>query len=199
MNLPDAPIAHEGFFVTHFLAVRDQEKSKDFYVRILGGKVIKPENPCYIKLANTWTILNFGGGPTPDKPEFFLEAPSDLNRVNSFLNLRVADVWACYKQWRDKGAFFLPSRWTIAAGNGVATCVIPTATSSRSANIHKRRSTVSKATPAELPNQLHSHSKTDRSTRYLSDDRRERAYPTITGSTTISLTWTCSSCRPRTP
>jgi hypothetical protein len=56
MNLPDAPIAHEGFFVTHFLAVRDQEKSKDFYVRILGGKVIKPENPCYIKLANTWIL-----------------------------------------------------------------------------------------------------------------------------------------------
>jgi hypothetical protein len=45
MNLPDAPIAHEGFFVMHFLAVRDQEKSKDFYVRIPGGKVIKPENP----------------------------------------------------------------------------------------------------------------------------------------------------------
>ncbi len=35
------------------------------------------------------------------------ESPTDLNRVNSFLNLRVADVWACYKQWRDKGAFFL--------------------------------------------------------------------------------------------
>jgi hypothetical protein len=27
--------------------------------------------------------------------------------VNSFLNLRVADIWSCYKQWRDKGAFFL--------------------------------------------------------------------------------------------
>ena len=27
MNLPDAPIAHEGFFVTHFFTVRDQEKS----------------------------------------------------------------------------------------------------------------------------------------------------------------------------
>ena len=36
MNLPDAPIAHEGFFATHFFTVRDQEKSKDFYVRILG-------------------------------------------------------------------------------------------------------------------------------------------------------------------
>src|ERR1700738_1264558 len=107
MNLPDAPIAHEGFFATHFFTVRDQEKSKDFYVRILGGKVIKSENPCYIKLANTWIILNSGGGPTPDKPEVLLETPSDLNRVNSFLNLRVADIWACYKQWGDKGAFFL--------------------------------------------------------------------------------------------
>jgi catechol-2,3-dioxygenase len=53
MHLPDAPIANEGFFVTHFLTVRDQEKSKDFYVRILGGKVIKARDPCYIKLANT--------------------------------------------------------------------------------------------------------------------------------------------------
>jgi hypothetical protein len=30
MNLPDAPVAQEGFFVTHFFIVRDQEKSKDF-------------------------------------------------------------------------------------------------------------------------------------------------------------------------
>jgi hypothetical protein len=53
MDLPDAWIAREGFFVTHFLTVRDQEKSKDFYVRILGGKVIKQENPCCIKMANS--------------------------------------------------------------------------------------------------------------------------------------------------
>ena len=90
MNLPDAPIAPEGFFATYFFTVSDLEKSKDFYVRILGGKVIKPDNPCYIKLANTWIILNSGGGPTPDKPEVLLETPSDLNRVSSFLNLRVA-------------------------------------------------------------------------------------------------------------
>jgi hypothetical protein len=65
------------------------------------------ENPRYIKLASTWIILNSGGGPTPDKPEVLLETPSDLNRVNSFLNLPVADIWACYKQWLDKAAFFL--------------------------------------------------------------------------------------------
>ena len=80
--------ATEGFFVTHFLTVRDQEKSRDFYVRILGGRLIRPENPCYIKLVNSWIILNSGGGPTPDKPEVILEPPTELNRVNSFLNLR---------------------------------------------------------------------------------------------------------------
>jgi hypothetical protein len=46
MNLPDAPIAPEGFFATHFFIVSDQDQSKDFYVRILGGKVIKPDNLC---------------------------------------------------------------------------------------------------------------------------------------------------------
>ena len=51
MDFPDAPIAHEGFFADHFFTVRDQEKSKDFCVRILGGKVIKADNPCYVKLA----------------------------------------------------------------------------------------------------------------------------------------------------
>ena len=37
MNLPDAPIADDGFFATHFFTVSDQEKSKDCYVRILAG------------------------------------------------------------------------------------------------------------------------------------------------------------------
>jgi hypothetical protein len=27
MNLPDAPIAHEGFFATHFFTVSDLDKS----------------------------------------------------------------------------------------------------------------------------------------------------------------------------
>jgi catechol 2,3-dioxygenase-like lactoylglutathione lyase family enzyme len=104
MNLPDAPIAHQGFFATHFFTVSDQDKSKDFYVRILGGKLIKPDNPCYIKLANTWIILNSGGGPTPDKPEVLLETPSDLNRVNSFL-----DVIAT-RSAKDRAEFVLLAR-----------------------------------------------------------------------------------------
>src|SRR5690242_21702213 len=102
-DLPDAPIAREGFYATHFFTVRDQEKSKDFYVRIFGGKVIKAENPCYIKLANTWIILNSGGGSTPDNPEVLLETPLHLNTVSSFLNFRVADFLTCYSHSRDIG------------------------------------------------------------------------------------------------
>ena len=107
MNLRDAPIAQEGFYVTHFLTVKDQAQSAKFYVEVLGGKVVKEENPCYIKLANSWIILNSGGGPTPDKPDVILETPRDLNTVSSFLNLRVADIQACYREWKGKGALFL--------------------------------------------------------------------------------------------
>lgn len=107
MRSLDAPIAKKGFFVTHFLTVKDQARSQEFYVGILGGKVVKPENPCYIKLENSWIILNSGGGPTPDKPEVVLETPLNVNRVSSFLNLRVADIRECYKKWSSKGAPFL--------------------------------------------------------------------------------------------
>jgi hypothetical protein len=130
----------------HFFTLRDQEKSKDFYVRILGWKGIKPENPCYIKLANDWNIPNSGRGPAPDKPEVLFETPSDLNRLTSFLNLRVADVWAC---WGDKGARFLTEPLD---NHGLEwRCLIPTATSSTSVNTLKWPSTVSKTTPVKLP------------------------------------------------
>jgi catechol 2,3-dioxygenase-like lactoylglutathione lyase family enzyme len=107
MALPDAPIPEDGFLVTHFLTVRDQARSRQFYAGILGGIVVAPESPCIIRLANSWIILNSGGGPTPDKPTVTLEPPQDPDRVSSFLNLRVADAEACYHDWKAKGAEFL--------------------------------------------------------------------------------------------
>jgi len=38
MNLPDAPIAHEGFFVTYFFTVRDQENRRAFTSEFLAGR-----------------------------------------------------------------------------------------------------------------------------------------------------------------
>ena len=107
MTLPDPPVPSEGFLITHFLTVNDQAKSRQFYAETLGGKVVAPENPCIIKLANSWIILNSGGGPTPDKPDVTLEPPQNPSRVNSFLNLRVADIQARYAEWKSKGAEFI--------------------------------------------------------------------------------------------
>jgi len=65
MSLADAPVAKEGFSVTHFLTVKDRARSREFYVWVLGAKVVLPENPCCLKVANSWILLNAGGGPTP--------------------------------------------------------------------------------------------------------------------------------------
>jgi hypothetical protein len=45
--------------------------------------------------------------PSEDKPDVVLERPTDLNRVNAFLNIRVADIQAVYDEWISKGAVFL--------------------------------------------------------------------------------------------
>ena len=107
MNVPELPVPSEGFLITHFLTVADQERDRAFYVDVLGGKVLHPAHPTIVKLANTWIILNDGGGPTPDKPDVYLEPPQEPNKVNSFLNLRVADIHACYEEWKSKGATFI--------------------------------------------------------------------------------------------
>jgi catechol 2,3-dioxygenase-like lactoylglutathione lyase family enzyme len=107
MNRDDLPAPIEGLVLTHFITVRDVARSRAFYADILGGRVILEENPCIVKVANSWIIMNPGGGPTPDKPDVTLQPPEDTAKVSSFLNVRVADIQACYEQWSAKGAEFL--------------------------------------------------------------------------------------------
>ena len=63
--------------------------------------------PTIVKLANSWIIINEGGGPTEDKPEVTLDVPADPNQVSAFLNIRVADIQQVYDEWSAKGATFL--------------------------------------------------------------------------------------------
>jgi predicted enzyme related to lactoylglutathione lyase len=101
------PAPTEGFVLTHFITVSDVARSREFYASVLEGEVVLQENPCIIKVANSWIIMNPGGGPTDDKPDVTLSPPSDPRAASSFLNVRVADIDACYKQWSAKGAEFL--------------------------------------------------------------------------------------------
>ena len=60
-----------------------------------------------IKLSNSWVIMIPGGGPIPDKPDISVVDYEPGNTVSTFMNLRVADVQACYELWRSKGAEFV--------------------------------------------------------------------------------------------
>jgi lactoylglutathione lyase len=97
----------EGFVLTHFLTVADLNRSSEFYLRIFGGKVVRSGEPTIIQIANSWIVLNQGGGPTDDKPTVTLHTPVNLNEPSNFMIIRVADIWSYYKEWQEKGAEFL--------------------------------------------------------------------------------------------
>jgi catechol 2,3-dioxygenase-like lactoylglutathione lyase family enzyme len=105
--MAELPAPTEGFVLTHFIVARDVERSRRFYTDVLGGEVVMEGEPSIVALANSWVIINVGGGPTEDKPTVTLEAPPDPDRVSSFMNIRVADIAAIYADWSSRGAEFL--------------------------------------------------------------------------------------------
>ena len=107
MDPNDFPAPKEGFVITHFLVVSDQDRAREFYRSIFDGTVLLERDPVIMKVANTWLILNEGGGPTDDKPTVTLETPPNPDRTSAFMNVRVADIAKCYEEWRAKGAEFL--------------------------------------------------------------------------------------------
>ena len=107
MDADDFPSPSDGFVLTHFLVVSDQDRSREFYRSLFDGHVLVERDPVIMKVANSWLILNVGGGPTDDKPEVTLTTPSNPNRTSAFLNVRVADIRQVYKDWSAKGAEFL--------------------------------------------------------------------------------------------
>src|ERR1700712_252802 len=84
----------EGISIAHFLTVANIERSARYYETVFDGRILSGGDndgaPAYIQIANTWLIVNTGGGPTPDKPAVTLNVPNPDN-INSFMNIRVAD------------------------------------------------------------------------------------------------------------
>src|SRR5262245_50191295 len=106
MNPDDFPAPREGFVLSFFLVVADQDRSRAFYQSVFGAVVLLERDPVILKLANAWLILNGPGGPTDDKPTVTLTTP-DPDRSSAFLNLRVADIGKAYAEWSSRGAVFL--------------------------------------------------------------------------------------------
>ena len=100
----------DGFTVALFLTVADVERSTRFYEKVFGGRILSSGDtsglPGYIQIANTWLIVNVGGGPTPEKPSIALSVP-DPHKFSTFMHIRVADIQASYELWRSRGAEFI--------------------------------------------------------------------------------------------
>jgi catechol 2,3-dioxygenase-like lactoylglutathione lyase family enzyme len=105
--MAELPAPEEGIALTHFIVADDVERSRRFYTEVLGGETVRAGEPSIVALANSWIIINVGGGPTDDKPTVTLEVPPDPDRASSFLNIRVADIQAVYDEWSARGAEFL--------------------------------------------------------------------------------------------
>jgi catechol 2,3-dioxygenase-like lactoylglutathione lyase family enzyme len=101
----------EGFTITLFITVADIERSARYYEKVFGGRILTLGDSKgasgHIQIANTWLIVNVGGGPTPDKPTVTLSVLAEPDKINSFMNIRVADIQACYELWKSRGAEFI--------------------------------------------------------------------------------------------
>jgi lactoylglutathione lyase len=107
MSDPEFPAPESGFVLTHFLVVSDQDRSREYYTSVFGARVVMERDPVILSLANSWIILNVGGGPTDDKPAVTLRPPSDPDLASAFMNIRVADIAEVYAEWSARGAQFL--------------------------------------------------------------------------------------------
>jgi predicted enzyme related to lactoylglutathione lyase len=93
--------------LTHLLIVRDVDRSREFYERVLEASVIRERGPCVLRFQNSYIVLNDEGGPTDDKPDVQARAPRDSKTLSSAMNIRVSDIHGVYERWRSRGGEFL--------------------------------------------------------------------------------------------
>jgi catechol 2,3-dioxygenase-like lactoylglutathione lyase family enzyme len=101
-----------SFEVAVTLIVADIARSSAFYRDVFGAKILdkgdsSTGDPAYLKLANTWLIINVGGGPTDDKPKVIATPPKHPNELSVFINFRVKNIAKLYDLWRSRGATFV--------------------------------------------------------------------------------------------
>jgi catechol 2,3-dioxygenase-like lactoylglutathione lyase family enzyme len=71
--MAEFPAPSEGIVLTHFVVSGDVARSRRFYTDVLGGEAVMEGEPSIVALANSWIIINTGGGPTDDKPGVTLQ------------------------------------------------------------------------------------------------------------------------------
>ncbi|MHA1991565.1 MAG: VOC family protein [Candidatus Hodarchaeales archaeon] len=101
--------------LTQILVVGDIEKSKQFYLDILGATLFREYGgtSCVVNFQNVWLLLVTGGDPTPDKPGINFQPPKNKSNVSHSFTIRVKDCQRSYQILNSRGANFLtpPYDW----------------------------------------------------------------------------------------
>ena len=95
--------------LTRLLVVADVEKSKRWYMDVLGAELYREYGgtSVVLKLLGAWFVLVTGGGPTDDKPTVTFATPPDPDVVSSQMIFGVPDCQQAYGILKERGAEFL--------------------------------------------------------------------------------------------
>jgi catechol 2,3-dioxygenase-like lactoylglutathione lyase family enzyme len=105
----------EGMALTHILVVKNLEKSKAFYLEVLGAKLYREYggSSLVLNFQGSWILIVTGGSPTKDKPDVTFVPPQDSKKVSHAMTIRVPDCQKAYQILKSRGAEFLtdPVDW----------------------------------------------------------------------------------------
>jgi len=95
--------------LTHILVVSDIDRSRSWYVDVLGATLHREygDDSSVLSFNGAWLLLVTGGEPTADKPTVTLAPPDDPNRTNHLFTIRVPDCRAAHATLSQRGAEFL--------------------------------------------------------------------------------------------
>jgi catechol 2,3-dioxygenase-like lactoylglutathione lyase family enzyme len=95
--------------VTHILVVADLERSRAWYLDVLGASLYREYGgtSVVLQLGRAWLLLVTAGGPTPDKPDVTLRPPDDPSVRDQLFTMRVDDCQGVYETLLARGARFL--------------------------------------------------------------------------------------------
>jgi catechol 2,3-dioxygenase-like lactoylglutathione lyase family enzyme len=99
----------ENSALTTILVVSDIEKSKQFYLDILGAKLEREYggDSVVLEFLGSWLLLVTSGGPTEDKPKISFITPDHQHLVDHSFTIRVDNCEQSYKLLVNRGAKFL--------------------------------------------------------------------------------------------
>jgi len=101
--------------LTTILVVSNLQKSKNFYLDVLGAELYREYggNSVVLSFLDNWLLLVTKGEPTEDKPETSFVSPENPNRVSHSFTIRVEDCTKSYKILKERGAEFItpPYDW----------------------------------------------------------------------------------------